>query len=441
MPTEVLQNLAIALGLGLIVGLQRESAESQIAGVRTVPLVTLLGSMCALLVPTTGGWIVAAGLVAVAAATAMGNAARLRGGDVDPGITTEVALLLMYGLGAYTMLGGRVVAVVVAGTVAVLLHFKAELHGAVGRLDRPDLRAIMQLVLLALVVLPVLPDTDIGPFAVFNPREMWLMVVLIAGLGLAGYIALKFLGENAGIIAGGLLGGLISSTATTVSWARRTRGREDLSRAAALVILLASTVVYGRVLVEIAAVARPFLSVAAPPILALAAVTALVAAAFWVLSRGRGRAGVEGQQPADLKTAFTFAVMYVVVLFAVAYAKDRAGAQGLYLVSVLSGLTDVDAITLSVARLAGSGQIEAGQGWRLIVVALLSNLVFKGAMAAVLGDARLRRVIAVVFGVQLLAGAAVLAFWPQRGSGLAIQHFVTELPRNASMRDLTPVGP
>ena len=158
--------------------------------------------------------------------------------------------------------------------MAVLLHFKAELHGAVKRLGDGELRAVMQFVLLALVVLPVLPDATFGPYAVFNPREMWLMAVLIVGLSLCGYIALKFFGERAGIVAGGLLGGLISSTATTVSWSRLTRGRPEAARAAALVIVIASTIVYGRVLAEIAAVSRPFLPVAAPPILALAAAMA-----------------------------------------------------------------------------------------------------------------------------------------------------------------------
>ena len=411
-PTGVLGDLAIALGLGLIVGLQRESAESKLAGLRTVPLVTLLGSLCALLSAAAGGWILAAGLLGVAAATAMGNVAKLRLAEVDPGMTTEIALLVMYGVGAYVVLGDRAVAVVLAGTVAVLLHFKAELHGAVGRLGRPELRALMQLVLLALVVLPVLPDTTLGPFSVFNPREMWLMAVLIVGLSLAGYIALKFLGENAGIVAGGLLGGLISSTATTVSWSRLTRGRPEASRAAAVVIVIASTVVYARVLVEIAAVARPFLRAAAAPILVLFAAMAVAAAGLWFRTRSREPLTVDGQPPADLKTAFTFAALYVVVLFAVAYARERAGTPGLYLVSVLSGLTDVDAITLSVARLVGSDQIDPGQGWRLIVVGLLSNLVFKGAMAAGLGDRQLRRWIVLLFGAQLLVGAAVLAFWP-----------------------------
>jgi uncharacterized membrane protein (DUF4010 family) len=411
-PSGVLGDLAIALGLGLIVGLQRESAQSTLAGLRTFPLVTLLGSVCALLAPAAGGWVLAAGLLGVAAATAMGNLAHLRDEEAHPGITTEVALLLMYGLGAYTVLGERAVAVVLGGTIAVLLHFKAELHGLVGRLGDRELRAVMQFVLLALVVLPALPDATFGPFAVFNPREMWLMAVLIVGLSLGGYIALKFLGENAGIVAGGLLGGLISSTATTVSWSRRTRDHPEASWAAGLVILIASTVVYGRVLVEIAAVARPFLRAAAPPILALSAAMAVAAAALWLMTRGHEPVSVEGQQPADLKTAFTFAALYVVVLFAVSYARQRYGTRGLFLVSVLSGLTDIDAITLSVARLVGSDQIDPAQGWRLIVVALLSNLVFKGAMAALLGDARLRRWVLLLFGLQLLAGAAVLAFWP-----------------------------
>jgi uncharacterized membrane protein (DUF4010 family) len=409
--TEVLGDLGVALGLGLLVGLQRESTSSPLAGLRTFPLVTLLGAVCALLSAGTSGWVLAAGLVGVAAATAMGNAARLRGPAPDAGITTEAALLLMYALGAYAVLGQRAVAVVAGGTVALLLHFKAELHGVVKRLAESDLRAVMQFVLLALVVLPILPDATFGPYAVFNPRETWLMAVLIVGLSLCGYIALKFFGERAGIVVGGLLGGLISSTATTVSWSRLTRGRPETARAAALVIVIASTVVYGRVLAEIAAVSRPFLPVAAPRILALAAAMAVAAAALWLRTRGEAPVSADGQQPASLKTAFTFAALYGVVLLAVAIVNDRFGAQGLYAVSAISGLTDVDAITLSVARLVASGQAAPELGARLVVVGVLSNLAFKGALAGLLGDARLRLFVAVVFGLQLLAGAVMLAVW------------------------------
>lgn len=410
--TEVLGDLGVALGLGLLVGLQRESAASPLAGLRTFPIVALLGAACALMSPAAGGWLLGAGLLGVAAATAMGNAARLRETPADPGITTEVALLLVYALGAYAVVGHRAAAVVLGGTVAVLLHFKAELHGAVKRLGEGDLRAVMQFVLLALVVLPVLPDATFGPYSVFNPRETWLMAVLIVGLSLCGYIVLKFFGERAGVAAGGLLGGLISSTATTVSWARATRGHPDAARPAALVIVIASTVVYARVLVEIAAVSPSLLPAAAAPIAVLAAGMVASAAALWFRAREAAPLTADGRQPASLKTAFTFAALYGIVLLAVAIVNDRFGAGGLYAVSAISGLTDVDAITLSIARLVASGQLPPPEGWRLVVVGVLSNLAFKGVLAALLGDRRLRALVALAFGAQVVLGAALLAVWP-----------------------------
>lgn len=407
---DVFADLGIALGLGLLVGLQRESTRSTLGGLRTFPLVTLLGAVCALLVPFAG-WAVAAGLVGVAAATAMGNVARLREPEPDPGITTEIALLLMYALGAYVVVGERAVAVALGGVTAVLLHFKAELHGLVRRLGRDEVRALMQFALLALVVLPILPDDEYGPYAVFNPREMWLMVVLIVGLSLGGYIALKFFGENVGVVAGGILGGLVSSTATTVSWSKRTRAEPETSRAAALVILIASTIVYVRVLVEISAVAPSFLDDAAPPILVLMAAMALACAGLWLRTRDEVARVPEGGDPTELKSAFAFAALYVIVLLAVAFVKDKLGTGGLYAVSVVSGLTDVDAITLSVSRLVGSGTIEPGTGWRLVVVAVLSNLVFKGGVAVALGSPRLRRLVAALFASQLVAGGLLLALF------------------------------
>lgn len=408
---DLFASLGISLGLGLLVGLQREAAASELGGLRTFPLVTLMGSVCALLPGGAAGWVVPVGLLGIAAATAMGNAARIRRGDPEPGITTEVALLLMFALGAYLMLGSRAVAVALGGTVAVLLHFKAELHGLVHRLGERDLRAIMQFALVALVVLPVLPDETYGPYSVFNPREIWLMVVVIAGLSLAGYMVARFFGEKAGVVSGGLLGGLISSTATTVSWSKRTAEQPDSSRMAAMVILIASTVVYGRVLLEVAAVGPGLLGSAAPPLAALALVMAATAVAVWFTTRHEEPPSAAGGDPAELKSALAFAVLYAVVLLAVAWARDHLGARGLYAVSVVSGLTDIDAITLSVSRLFASGSLPAPDAWRLIVVAALSNLCFKGGVAALLGSGRLRRWVLLTFAVQLAAGGLILAFW------------------------------
>jgi uncharacterized membrane protein (DUF4010 family) len=186
-----LGRLAIALGLGLLVGLQRERTESSIAGLRTFALVTVLGGLTGLLAQDFGGWVLAGALLALAAMVVVGNVAKLRDEVRDPGITTEVAVLLMFGVGAYLTQGPVEVGIVLGGTVAVLLHAKARLHGFVDRLGDQDVTAIMQFVLLTLVILPVLPNETYGPFDVLNPRHIWLMVVLIVGITLGGYLAYR----------------------------------------------------------------------------------------------------------------------------------------------------------------------------------------------------------------------------------------------------------
>lgn len=245
--------LAVALGLGLLVGLQRERVDSAIAGIRTFSLITLLGAVAAYLGQAFGGWVIAVGLLAVAILVVSGNLVRLKDGTAEAGQTTEFTALLMYGVGALVVIGPMPFAVVLAGAVAVLLHLREPLHRFVGRIGEEDLKAIMQFVLIALVILPVLPDQPMGPYQVLNPYQIWWMVVLIVGLSLAGYVAFKLFGARAGAVLGGVLGGVISSTATTVTYARRSREDPESSRLAALIVMLASTVVYGRVLVEIAA--------------------------------------------------------------------------------------------------------------------------------------------------------------------------------------------
>jgi uncharacterized membrane protein (DUF4010 family) len=189
--TTAFQTLGVSLGLGLLVGMQRERVQAPLAGVRTFALISLFGTLTAMLSLTLGPWLVAAGVLGVAAMTAMGNAVNLKLTRPDPGITTEIAILLMYAIGAYLVLGHVQVAVVLAGGVAVLLHAKPEMHGFVKRLGETDMKAVMQFVLITLVILPILPDRPYGPFQVLNPREIWRMVVLVVAISLGGYVALK----------------------------------------------------------------------------------------------------------------------------------------------------------------------------------------------------------------------------------------------------------
>jgi uncharacterized membrane protein (DUF4010 family) len=413
---DIYIRLAVALGLGLLVGLQRERVDSVIAGIRTFALISLFGAVCAQLAKTYGGWILVAGFLATALLITAGNLVRIQTREAEPGQTTEFAALVVFGLGAWvgtgSIMGSMAVPVVLAGAVVVLLHFREPIHDMVGKIGEKDLRATMQFVLIALVILPVLPDRDMGPYGVLNPYQIWWMVVLIVGLSLAGYVAYKLFGAGAGSVLAGILGGLISSTAATVSYARRSRGNAELARLAALVIMLASTVVYGRVLVEIAAVARGRLLELGPPLAAMLGVCALVSGAAWLLGRDGEDELPEPGNPAELKAALIFGALYAAVLLAVAFARDRFGTAGLYLVAAISGLTDVDAITLSTGRLVQRGRLDPDTGWRAILLASMSNLGFKAGIVGALGSRALLGRIALLFGMAMAGGGLILWLWP-----------------------------
>lgn len=412
--TVLFQRLGISLLLGLLVGLQREYTESGMPGLRTFPLITVLGSVAAILAAEFGGWIVAAELLGLVVVLAFPNIVRIRGRDPDPGITTDVAVLLMYGVGALVVVGPVPVAVVVGGGVAVLLHFKLEMHRFAKRLGDADLRAIMQFALITCIILPILPDERYGPppLNVFNPFETWLLVVFIVGMSLGGYIAYKFLGRDAGILLGGVLGGLVSSTATTLSYARQARNEPRLLQPAAVVIMIASTVVFVRVLVEVAVAARSILVQTLVPAVIVMALMAIPALLVWRgVRREHGELPEQGN-PTEMKSAVLFAGLYLLVLLALAAAKEYIGQGALYPVAILSGLTDMDAITLSTGRMAESGNLAGEQAWRLILTAFLANLVFKAGLAGLLGSRQLLWHIALLFSIPFAGGVLLILFWP-----------------------------
>ena len=317
-----LRNLAIALGLGLLIGLQRERAAGQVAGIRTFALIAVLGTTAGTLGDRYGGWLVVAGLLGVAAILAVANRIRMEAGEADPGTTTEMAALLTLLVGAGLPAGYVTESIVVGGGTAVLLQFKEPLHRFVERIGPDESRAVFRLVLLALVVLPLLPNRALGPYGVLNPYEIWLMVVLIVGISLAAYVAYRLLGPRGGALAAGILGGLISSTATTVSQARRQEGQRRA--AAASVIVLASTAVFGRILVEVAVVNAAMLREAAPPLLLMTA--CMLGAAAWGYVRDRGEMETDPadrEVPSQLGTALGFGLLYAVILVAAAAAGDH----------------------------------------------------------------------------------------------------------------------
>jgi len=405
------QTLGVALGLGLLVGLQRERVEKRLGGVRTYALLTVFGALCGLLAEPVGLWFPAAGLLGVVGLILVGDYMVVHS-EAKPGagVTTELAMLFMYVVGVSLAVGPMSIGVALGGGAAVLLYAKPELHSLVQRMGDRDVRAIMQFALITLVILPVLPSRTYGPYDVLNPFNIWLMVVLVSGISLGGYVAYKLVGSRAGVAAAGLLGGAISSTATTASYARSVRGEPARLRIATLAIILAGAVSMVRVLVEVSVVAPEFLRQVGLPVGALMGLTLLIGAGAWFSVRGGEQGMPEQRNPAELKSALLFGALYAIIILAVAAAKQRFEDRGLYAVAIISGLTDMDAITLSISRLVGEERLDPAQGWRVIVLAILSNMVFKSALAGALGGWRLFLIVAGLFSVVGVLGVSLLIF-------------------------------
>ncbi|RZU45291.1 uncharacterized membrane protein (DUF4010 family) [Fluviicoccus keumensis] len=411
MDIHTFQILAVAIGLGLLVGLQRERAAAEVAGIRTFPLITVSGTLSGLLAEHFGGWILGAGIASMTALVISASIIKQRK-SYDPGLTTEVAGLVMYCLGAYLCIGSMGIAVVLGGLVAVLLQLKDYLHESVRKMGDHDIHAIMRFTAIALVILPLLPDENFGPYSVLNPFDIWRMVVIIVGISLFGYAAYKLFRETAGTLLAGLIGGLISSTATTVSYARRTKGAPEASSLAALAIMLASTVAFLRITLVFTVIAPKQAVALTPPLLVMFLLMSVISALMYFQRSGEATEMPEQENPTELGSAIFFGALYAGILLAVAATRDYLGESGLYLIATISGLTDVDAITLSTGRLVSQTLLEPETGWRLVLTAAISNLAFKAAATAILGDRSLFKRIGVAFGMASVGGLALILAWP-----------------------------
>ncbi|HEY5637980.1 MAG TPA: MgtC/SapB family protein [Burkholderiales bacterium] len=402
--------LGASLGAGLLMGLERERTPSAKAGLRTFALVTLAGTLAALIgIRLESPWLAPAGLIAVAAMLVAAYAREAP--QADPGTTTVAAALVAYLLGVLAGLGEAPLAGALAVGVTALLYFKPELEGFSAALTRDDLLSILQFLVVTLIVLPIVPDRGYGPYEVLNPRHIWLMVVLIAGVGLASYLVLRVSGSRHGVLITGVLGGLVSSTATTVLYARRSGDSPDMARIALVVSVLASLVSVARV-AAIAALVAPAAFGRIGPVLGAALAAGVVATAF--LMRRGGRQGAlpipEIRNPAELGIALQFAALYAIVLLGAAWLTDLAGDAGLYAAALASGFVDVDPATLSVLNLFEAGQVGADGAATAIALAVLANLVFKLGVLAWLGGVALAVRALAPFGAAAAGGALALAF-------------------------------
>ncbi|MDX2079891.1 MAG: MgtC/SapB family protein [Terrimicrobiaceae bacterium] len=412
---EWILSLLVSGSLGALIGLERQW-ERQFghpdrhvpAGLRTFALWGLTGNVCGLLAREWGALIFAAGLGAVGLWTALFLFSRSRE-KPGAGMTTASTGVLTFLIGGMVAAGQSVPALVLTVLVLLLLAGRSRLHAVTRKMTREDLRMALQFLAVSGAILPLVPDRTFGPYEAFNPRSVWLMVVMVSGLGFLGYLAVRWFGETKGIALTGIAGGLASSTATTLSMARLSRSRPAVSDDCTLAILLACTVMLWRVVVLIAAIHAELAIALIPDFAVLSLPGAIYAWTRW-MHRGNESPAEGGRyrNPLSLKVAIQFGVLYAVVVLLVKVASAWFGGAGVMVASFLSGLTDLDAISLSLSNLSGNGGIAVPLAIQGILLATVANSLMKAGLAASLGSPELRRRTLLVLGVTAALGVAAM---------------------------------
>lgn len=413
---DIFVRLALALAIGLLLGLERgwhgrdEAEGERIAGIRTFALTGLFGGVSGWLAELTIPVFPALAIFALGGLLAVSYWVSTRSGD-DFGITTEIALLLTFVLGVTSVVGEIAPTVAVAVVAVLLLSMKAAIHRWLTQIKQFELDAAFKLVLISVVILPLLPNESYGPGAVLNPYELWWAVVIVAGLSFIGYVATRIAGAKAGVLATGLFGGFASSTSTTLALARFVRKNDTLTGLAAVGIVLSGSVTFLRIL-TLVAVFEPRLIVPLAVPMGVMAATGLTGAALVYVTadrrpEARDEIGDIGN-PLALGTAVAFGVILAVVLIGTHYLGEWLGIGGVYSAAAISGVTDVDALTISVSRLVGE-EILARQGAIAIFIAASVNTAVKGGISLFVGGWALGlRVLAVYLAV---IGAGSVSLW------------------------------
>lgn len=403
----------MALLIGSLLGLEREFIQQKedapdFAGIRTFALIALLGAVAAFLTADMGilpAAISFSGLILLAVVSYIGDLIHRGKGA---GITTEVAAMLTFLFGVLVMSDKWEVAIALSVITALLLSLKGRLHDVIRKMTSEDLFVTLQFALVAAVILPLLPNRAIDPLGLLNPFQVWLVVVFVSAIGFSGYVLMKVLGPARGINLTGVLGGLVSSTATTISFSTRSRETPALSAHFAQGVVLASSVMVPRMLLLVLVIYPPLLRTVIIPLSAM-----LVAGLVVVLVLQRKYETLEQApeqaftlaHPLKLMTAIKFGLMFAVVFVIVEFALDSFGSVGVYFTSAIAGLTDVNAITLSLSRLVEGFQLNHQVAGIAIIIAALTNTIAKGAIAYFAGSPELRRRIIPAFSFVVLVGA------------------------------------
>ena len=411
---QMIIQLATALLLGALTGLERgwatreQKPGERVAGIRTYALVGLLGGIAALLSLKVTPWVLPAGLLAICTAAVMAYRARMLHMR-DYSITGIIGILLTFCFGAMAVAVDITVAATAAVITTIILDNKNEIHSALNRLQEHELDAALKLLLISVVMLPLLPNEGIGPNGMLNPYEIWWMVVLIASISFVGYFAMRVGGTEKGILFTSLFAGLASSTALTLHFSRLARQTPQISPLLSSGILLACGTMYLRILLYCAMINPALLGNLTIPLLVMTLVLYLPALLIW----RKHRNGTRVEQPAlhnnplDLKSALTLGVLLTLILLMASVLQQWLGNAGIYVLATISGITDVDAITLSLTRMSQTGLASTTVIIGIIIASSVNNLMKAGMAISIGGRAMLMRVALPIL-LSLLAGLAVM---------------------------------
>ncbi len=410
-------NLAVALLLGAIIGLERgwgareQKSGERIAGIRTFSLIGLLGGISVVLAQEITVWTFPVLLLSVVAMSIVAYSERLDH-IRNFSITGMVSMVLTFCFGAIAVAVDPVMATTAAVITAIILDNKEEIHGWVQKLQAHELDAALKLLVISVVMLPLLPNEKMGPGGVLNPREIWWMVVMIASISFVGYFAMRMAGTSKGILFTSLFAGLSSSTALTLHFARQADRYPALNAQFATGILIACGTMFPRILVYCFVINRALLPSLVWPVAVMTLLLYVPAIFIWHRNSGTNRISqpTPGQNPLELKSALVFGILLTAILLLGDFLKNWLGDTGIYMLAATSGIADVDAITLSLTRMSNNGLAMDTAVLGIVIAAATNNLV-KSGMAWIVGN---RQTGFYVAGPMLLSlGAGLLVAWLQ----------------------------
>lgn len=417
---DLIWKLGAALGVGLLIGIERgwygreEDEGDRIAGIRTFSLSGLLGGIWAVLIPYTGEWVLGLVLLAFTALIIASYIYEQKTQDEqDIGITTEVGLLITYSLGAWAALGYQIEALATSVVVITLLSIKPVLHSWLRKIEVKVIYAGIKLLIISVILLPLLPNKGYGPWDALNPYWIWWMVVLISGLSFLGYLLVKYAGEGKGTLLTSIIGGLASSTAVTISLANFAKQQKlSSSKLFAGGVLIASSVMFVRVYIEVAVVNPQLLHPLWIPLTAMLFLT--FGSVIWLWKKSTDSSQTDKNpalnlgNPLQLATALKFGALLAIILVLATALEEWFGDRGIYLLALISGLMDVDAITLSLSKMAQNEITDSVATMGIVIAAISNTLVKAGLFIFLAGWQKSRELFWLI---TLISGGGILSVW------------------------------